>query len=198
MKKRQLNAAVVFIFALALVVEVVSLRLQKITVRLEDIKKDETVMAVRFQNWAWGHQNYLMVFNKEGRCKFLNLEETDVEEEKLLSFMDGCLADERIPYQKQTLKLQENLQEKIISIEDFNLKTTGNMCDAGSCCYYSVFGSGNQRRLVCMQEDGNRVCRSRFFEVRSICKEMHDAFGLFYRMEPQTDFSVPEHSLEAL
>lgn len=58
MKKRQLNAAVVFIFALALVVEVVSLRLQKITVRLEDIKKDETVMAVRFQNWAWGHQNF--------------------------------------------------------------------------------------------------------------------------------------------
>lgn len=69
-EKRLINAAVIFVFAFSVILAAflydISLQSQKTTVRLEEINTDEGFFAVRYENWAWGHQNYLLVINKEG------------------------------------------------------------------------------------------------------------------------------------
>ena len=144
--------------------------------KLEDIKADETILAVKYENWAWGHQNYLLVINKRGRCKFLNLEDEKPGEENMLFFMDACLADDGIPYLKKTLELGNDLLETIINTQDFDMEKTGEAWDAGCLCYYSVYGCGEQRKLVCMQTDGDIERRSCFREVKEICEKMYELY----------------------
>ncbi len=148
--------------------------------KLEDIRTDETILAVKYENWAWGHQNYLLVINKRGKCKFLNLEDEKPEEENMLFFMDACLADDGIPYLKKTLELGNDLLETIINTKDFDMKKTGEAWDAGCLCYYSVYGGGEQRKLVCMQTDGDIERRSRFCEVKEICEKMYELYRSGY------------------
>ena len=184
-RKRLINAAVVCLYALAIILTAflhdTSLQSQKMSVRLEELNTDEGVLAVRYENWAWGHQNYLLVINKEGRCKFLDLGEMEVWEEDLLSFMDTCMADDNIPYLPRSLNIKRELLEKLVSVQDFKLKNTGERCDAGDMSYYSVYVTGNQRKLACMQTDGDFECRSRFREAREICKEMYELYKSGYR-----------------
>ncbi len=180
MKTRLINAAVVCLYVFAIILTAflygTSLQSQKMSVRLEELNTDEGVLAVRYENWAWGHQNYLLVINKEGRCKFLDLGEKEIREENLLSFMDTCMADDNIPYLSRSLNIKRELLEKLVSVQDFKLKNTGERCDAGDMSYYSVYGTGNQRKLACMQTDGDFECRSYFREVREICKEMYELY----------------------
>lgn len=77
--------------------------------------------------------------------------------------------------------MRGDLLEVVISMQDFRLKHTREMCDAGDMSYYSVYGVGNQRKLVCMQTDGDFERRSCFREVRETCKEMYELYKPGYR-----------------
>lgn len=143
-------------------------------ISLGSIKEDETVLALHYINFAWGYQEFLLVADKSGRYKCVDFDEGEGPEENLLACMDACMGDGDIPYQKRTMELSRNLLEKVISTEDFELEKTGEAYDAGSLSYYSVYGSGKDRKLVCMQEDGNSEWHSSFFEARGICEKLYE------------------------
>lgn len=145
-------------------------------VRFEDIKPDETVFAVRYENGAWGQQHYMMVVNKEGKCKFVDCGEEWIGDENLLSRMDKCLADSSIPYAAASLTVPEEQRKILTGTKDFALQQTGWAFDAGARYYYTVNGSGNDRKLVCMQTDGDTEYRSRYKNVREFCDKLCELF----------------------
>lgn len=146
-------------------------------VRVEDIKPDETIMAIRFENGAWGQQHYMLVVNKEGKCKFIDWGDEWIGDENLLSRMDECLADSSIPYAPNSFILQEEQLKVLLGTKDFALQKTGWGYDGGAMYYYVVNGSGKDRKLVCMQMDGNSEYRSRYQDVRELCDKMHAVYN---------------------
>lgn len=145
------------------------------------IQPKETVLAVRYFNYAWGHQEMLLVIDKEGNCKFQDLStyENGVREvEDLLSYMDDSLADGNIPYEELRLELAEGILETVVSAQDFELEPKDRVqYDAGETECYAVCGSGRNRTLVCMQQDGDFEARSRYRNVRKLCEEMLDLYN---------------------
>ena len=145
-------------------------------VSLDSIKADEAVLAYHYLNWSWGYQHYLVVINKEGRYKYINLEKEESPETVLLPFMDACLKDPDIPYEKYTFNINKNLLKNIISTQGFGLEKTWyeDARDTPDYCIYSVYGSGEDRHLMVLEkEDSTGIVISRFSEVERICEEIH-------------------------
>lgn len=144
---------------------------------LENIREDETVLAVRYLNEASGHEDMLQMIDKEGNCKYISLDEWQsdyiMDEDDLLEYMDECMADEMHPYCGNRMNISPDMLEAVISMEDFDLRGTGwERMDAGNKIYYSVCKTKDGRKLVRMQTDGNTILRSRYREVKDICKNM--------------------------
>lgn len=160
-------------------------------VKLDSIQPGETVLAVRYVNGAWGYQDTFIVIDKEGNCKFQDQSTWDnvgKEVENLLSCMDACLADENIPYEEVRFDCSEELLETVVSTADFELEPTGReQYDAGEMECYVVFGSGKERTLACMQQDGNSESRSHYSNVRKLCEEMLDLYNKLQEMHRMKD-----------
>lgn len=154
---------------------------EKGKVEADRIQPKETALAVRYVNGAWGYQEMLLIIDKEGNCKYQDLStyKNGVKEiEDLLSYMDDCLADGNIPYEELRLELPEGILETVVSAQDFELEPTDRIqYDAGEIKCYAVCGSGSDRELVCMQQDGDIETRSRFRNVRKLCEEMLDLYN---------------------
>lgn len=157
------------------------------TVNIDDIKDNETVLVARCLNWAWGYQDEGLAINKNGQAKkfdFSSAHDKDgITKEELIGRLDKILEDDGIPFVEDEITLPAGILDKIVSIEDYKLKLKRTFFsypypapDGRTFIFYSVYGSGNDRKLVEMREymddDVWYKCNDR--EINGFCKELGD------------------------
>lgn len=156
-----------------------------------DIKDNETVLVARYLNWAWGYQDYGLAINRNGQAKKFNFTASHVEvgitEEELIGRLDIILENDNIPFVEDEITLPPGILDKIISIENYKLRLDvfsypypSN--DGGEYIFYSVYGSGNDRKLVEMgiyRDGGDTRYKCNDREVNWFCKELDEFVDKF-------------------
>lgn len=157
-------------------------------IKLEDLKPDETVFAILTVNGFAGDLMDILVIDKDGNCKYIDLYNNEKPwDQDLLEFMDECLRNDEIPYLEQKLVLSKETLEAAVSTEDFYLKRIGGVVyDGGGLSYFCVYGCGEERELVEMQCYGSHEFHSTIKDAQKICEKM----DILYDAQPNHGNSV--------
>lgn len=147
-------------------------------VTINDLESEDTVFAIRYQNDAWGHMDRFLIVNKEGWYKIIDNEKRDIGEEDLLSYMDRCLADDNVLFEREPLPLSNKSVERLINVNICELKKTNHVgADQGEYTYWYVFGERNNRKLVIMKLEGDTEANSGDREITQICDMLYSAYN---------------------
>lgn len=146
-------------------------------VSVKDIAPDETILAMRYQNDSWSHQDALLLVDKNRRCKVVDISEEKTSDKDLLYDMDLYLKDKQIKYMKEPFDISQGMIGKIINIEGYRLPR-GNAAgaDQGVYSFYSVCGSGKERKLVLMSRQGDYTVRNGNKRINSLCEKMKERY----------------------
>ena len=151
-------------------------------VSLENIKSDETVLAMRYQNDAWGHVDQVLVINKNKQLKFIDLSNEKmankiITRKDLLHFFDEKLHDKDIAFKKEQLTISNEMLSEIININDYKLEqAVCSGADRGEYAFYSVCGSGSNRNVVVMKIEGDRELKCNNKKINSLCDAINELF----------------------
>ncbi len=157
---------------------------------IDDVEENQVVFACHKINYAWGTQEYIWVVQKDGTCRIKDLSEQarirreravrkDYEPEKLtdeefLTQLDQYMQDETLPKTEKQFKMDKNTLNYLINISDIQLRRSNNlMIDGGSMAYYVVCGTGEERHLKLLQEDGEYLPRyTNDYKTIRVCAEI--------------------------
>lgn len=160
---------------------------------VDDIGEKQTVFACRITTFAWGEQDAIWVFQKDGTCRKKDLveeaealgkmnqkryEPEKLSEEALLARMDEYMQDETIPETDEKLLLDKKIICRCINITNISLeKEEESVMDAGGVTIYVVTGTGENRRLEEVYLGGAETYTCGDEEIEQVCKQITKVIG---------------------
>ena len=145
-------------------------------VSLDNIKPNETVLVMELVSFtSYCHEHYILIINKNKQVKYVDFPKGKEPKELLLNDYDAILKDKKIAFAKQKLEISNEMLSKIININNYKLKTQKRLrMDWGSSTYYSVCGSGKNRKMVIMKETGNTKSQGKNQKINKLCDDIGD------------------------
>ncbi len=155
-------------------------------ISLNDIKSDEAVLVIRYQNNAWSPFDDIVIVNKNKQIKFIDLyaKERAAKQMPKLKYIelnllnyDSYLRNQSIKFSDKRVDISDELLEKMININDYKLgKGKVDGVDFGQFTFYWVYGSGSNRKLVKIKMSGDFLVEGNDKLINKTCDELQNLF----------------------
>ena len=148
---------------------------------IEDVEENQVVFAHRYTNFSWGKEDYIWIIRKDGTCKRKDLvgnhdidyQCEELTDEELLDKMDEYMQDETLPEMDKKLTLDKEKINHCINILHTELNRSGTFAtDSGGGYIYVVAGTGKDRQLKYMRDEGYPWYSNSDLWVNQVCDEI--------------------------
>ena len=165
-----------FLFAFIIYPQINSVSYIKEEVSLDNIKPNETVLIMKVVSYtSTCREKFVIIVNKNKQVKYVDLSNEKELKELSLNDYDAILQDKKIAFKKEKFEISNEMLRKIININNYKLEEKRREGVAVlNFTYYSVCGSGRNRKMVIMKETGNTKSQGKNQKINKLCDDIGD------------------------
>ena len=171
-----------FLFAFIIYPQINSVSYIKEEVSLDNIKPNETVLIMKVVSYtSTCREKFVIIVNKNKQVKYVDLSNEKELKELSLNDYDAILQDKKIALKKERLKISDEMLGKIININNYKLEEKRREGVAVlNFTYYSVCGSGRNRKMVIMKKMGFFDSQDKNNKIDKLCDNMYELMEDFW------------------
>ena len=151
-------------------------------VSLDNIKPNETVLIMKVVSYtSTCREKFVIIVNKNKQVKYVDLSNEKELKELSLNDYDAILQDKKIAFKKEKFEISNEMLRKIININNYKLEEKRREGVAVlNFTYYSVCGSGRNRKLVIMKKKGSFDSQDKNNKIDKLCDNMYELMDAFW------------------
>nr|MBP3599334.1 hypothetical protein [Eubacterium sp.] len=147
--------------------------------KLEDVMEEEAVFVYEYHNVY--DTSFVWIFNKHGKGKrveykyFRKVKNGDeYTNEAYLRAADECMKDENIPFNEESIALDEDMVEYCIRYPELCLEPQNDVAvvDASDEYYYMICGTKKERHRVKVKQWGTWEAEPEDEVLREVCEQI--------------------------